>query len=94
MIWLEDQKIRFYKVEDREDLRNATSPEWPITLKKYLEALKLPSVIDSNKLHEIIDWLVAFAIRLEYSDNGENLSFLITIEYCISKYCYIMINTT
>uniref|UniRef100_A0A8C9W1G5 RNA transcription, translation and transport factor protein n=1 Tax=Scleropages formosus TaxID=113540 RepID=A0A8C9W1G5_SCLFO len=29
VVWLEDQKIRHYKIEDRGNLRNIHSSEWP-----------------------------------------------------------------
>lgn len=28
VIWLEDQKIRHYKIDERAELRKITSPEW------------------------------------------------------------------
>uniref|UniRef100_A0A8C0MWW5 RNA transcription, translation and transport factor protein n=3 Tax=Canis lupus TaxID=9612 RepID=A0A8C0MWW5_CANLF len=29
IVWLEDQKIRHYKIEDRGNLRNIHSSDWP-----------------------------------------------------------------
>lgn len=29
IVWLEDQDIRRYKIEDRENLRNICSSDWP-----------------------------------------------------------------
>jgi len=37
IVWLEDQKIRHYKIEDRGNLRNIPSSDWP----KYFEKVKL-----------------------------------------------------
>lgn len=34
IVWLEDQKIRHYKIEDRGDLRNIPSSEWPKAYQK------------------------------------------------------------
>ena len=34
VVWLEDQKIRLYKIEDRTGLRNTASSDWPSTFKK------------------------------------------------------------
>ena len=28
VVWLEDQKIRLYKIDDRAGLRDVKSPEW------------------------------------------------------------------
>uniref|UniRef100_A0A8J8YNB0 RNA transcription, translation and transport factor protein n=2 Tax=Platyrrhini TaxID=9479 RepID=A0A8J8YNB0_CALJA len=36
IVWLEDQKIRHYKIEDRGNLRNIHSSDWP----KFFEKLK------------------------------------------------------
>jgi hypothetical protein len=36
VIWLEDQKVRRYKIEERESLRNSTETEWGVMLKQYL----------------------------------------------------------
>ena len=33
-MWLEDQKIRLYKIEDRVELRDVKSSEWLKTLRK------------------------------------------------------------
>ena len=34
VVFLEDQKIRFYKIEEREGLRNFQSSDWPKALAK------------------------------------------------------------
>ncbi|CAD7685151.1 unnamed protein product [Nyctereutes procyonoides] len=36
IVWLEDQKIRHYKIEERGDLRNIHSSDWPKFFEKYL----------------------------------------------------------
>lgn len=36
IVWLEDQKIRHYKIEDRGNLRNIHSDDWPKSLEKVL----------------------------------------------------------
>lgn len=33
-MWLEDQRIRLYKIEDREQLRDVKSSDWLKTLRK------------------------------------------------------------
>ena len=34
IVWLEDQKIRHYKIEDRGNLRNIPSSDWPKAYQK------------------------------------------------------------
>lgn len=66
VLWLEDQKIRQYKVEDRAELRDIDSLNWPITFKQYCHDVACPI---EGKLPEQLEWLLGFAVRLEYADN-------------------------
>ncbi|KAK7573822.1 hypothetical protein V9T40_011013 [Parthenolecanium corni] len=67
VLWLEDQKIRHYKIEDRENLRQITNPEWKLHFAKYLEDVGCP--LKNAKLVEQLEWLIGYAVKLEYSDN-------------------------
>lgn len=69
VLWLEDQKIRHYKIEDRAELRKVNNPEWLKTFDKYKNDLNCPKELKSN--HDQLKWIVAYAIKLEYLDNGE-----------------------
>ncbi|XP_048586410.1 RNA transcription, translation and transport factor protein isoform X2 [Nematostella vectensis] len=69
VVWLEDQKIRLYRIEDRESLRDIGNATWPKTLMKYLDDLQCP--LKSREKSTVLDWLLAHAIRLEYADNAE-----------------------
>ncbi|KDR10556.1 UPF0568 protein C14orf166 homolog [Zootermopsis nevadensis] len=69
VLWLEDQKIRHYKIEDRKALRDINCHDWPKTFRKYGDDLACP--IQSEKPSELIEWLLAFAVRLEYSDSAD-----------------------
>lgn len=69
ILWLEDQKIRHYKIEDRGPLRNIDSPDWIKAFNNYCNDISSP--IKSSRLVEHLEWLVTFAVRLEYSDNAE-----------------------
>jgi RLL motif-containing protein 1 len=69
VLWLEDQKIRHYKIEDRKALRDINSSDWPKTFKQYRDDLACPVL--SGKPGEQLEWLLAFAVRLEYSDSGK-----------------------
>ena len=68
MVWLEDQKVRHYKVDERDALRETNSPKWTETFAKYLQDLGCPLL--NRELPELVDWLLGLAVRLEYSDNG------------------------
>ncbi|XP_072895938.1 RNA transcription, translation and transport factor protein [Hemitrygon akajei] len=67
IVWLEDQKIRHYKIEERGNLRNVQNNEWPKHFEKYLADVNCP--FKANERQENIDWLLGLAVRLEYSDN-------------------------
>ncbi|CAL1266394.1 unnamed protein product [Larinioides sclopetarius] len=67
VVWLEDQVIRQYAIEDRAPLRKIASPDWENAFKTYLNAVSCP-FSDSE---EVADWLLGLAVRLEYGDNVE-----------------------
>ncbi|XP_076314084.1 RNA transcription, translation and transport factor protein [Tachypleus tridentatus] len=69
VVWLEDQKIRFYKIEDREDLRNINHSNWESVFKQYLKHVECP--FDLPDRNAVIDWLLSFSVRLEYGDSVE-----------------------
>ncbi|CAH1262861.1 C14orf166 [Branchiostoma lanceolatum] len=69
IVWLEDQKVRHYKIEDRANLRNIQSADWPIAFKQYLEELACP--VNHGDKSAVMDWLLGYAVRLEYGDNVE-----------------------
>ncbi|XP_014318333.1 RNA transcription, translation and transport factor protein isoform X3 [Myotis lucifugus] len=73
IVWLEDQKIRHYKIEDRGNLRNIHSSDWPKFFEKYLTDVSCPFKIQYRQ--EAIDWLLGLAVRLEYGDNVNNPDF-------------------
>lgn len=65
-VWLEDQKIRHYKIEDRSELRNIDSNNWPDIFNKYCDDVACP--INKEPLDQL-EWLVGLAIKLEFEDN-------------------------
>lgn len=69
IVWLEDQKIRHYKIEERGNLRNILSSEWPTAYQKYLQDLNCPFGVQERQ--ESVDWLLGLAVRYEYGDNVE-----------------------
>lgn len=70
VLWLEDQKIRHYTIEDRANLRKVGSAvDWDPAYDKYKRDLKYPTDLKSKA--EELTWLFLYAIKLEYSDNAD-----------------------
>lgn len=69
VLWLEEQKIRLYKIEDRAELRKVNTPEWTKAFEKYKVDLNCPKELKSDLDH--LKWIVAYAIKLEYLDNAD-----------------------
>lgn len=67
VIWLEDQKIRQWKIEERGELRSNTGTNWRATFKKYLNHLECPYNLETN-LNATVDWLLGVAVRYDYND--------------------------
>ncbi|GLC60916.1 hypothetical protein PLESTB_001692400 [Pleodorina starrii] len=74
VIWLENQKIREYKIEDRKPLADTQSPKWDAAFKKYLGDLECP--VPPTDTAAALHWLVAFALNLDYEDNADKLGKL------------------
>uniref|UniRef100_T1JGD4 RNA transcription, translation and transport factor protein n=1 Tax=Strigamia maritima TaxID=126957 RepID=T1JGD4_STRMM len=67
VVWIEDQKVRHYKIEDRGKLKNIVANDWPKHFKKYLKDLDCP--FEANDTDAVTDWLLGLAVRAEYSEN-------------------------
>lgn len=67
VLWLEDQHIRHYKIEDRAELRKITSPEWTKAFEKYQVDLNCPKELNTEI--DQLKWIISYAIKLEYTDN-------------------------
>ncbi|XP_075145868.1 RNA transcription, translation and transport factor protein [Haematobia irritans] len=66
ILWLEDQKIRTYKIEDRENLRRVDDlNQWEQAYTQYKQDLGMPSL--KTPLEELT-WILSYAIRLEFLD--------------------------
>ena len=61
VVWLEDQKIRHYKIEDRAALRDICAGNWDVALKQYLADLGYSGATDQKAV--ITDWLLGYAGR-------------------------------
>eukprot|EP00052_Salpingoeca_macrocollata_P034165 m.10701 g.10701 ORF g.10701 m.10701 type:complete len:243 (+) comp6046_c0_seq1:46-774(+) len=76
VVWLEDTKIRHYKIEERGPLRSADPAAWAEAFDKYLGDLQCPvahgSVMaDVSSRTRILQWLLGCAVLLEHEDNAE-----------------------
>lgn len=70
VLWLEDQKIRHYTIEDRAGLRKLDSvEEWDAAFDKFKTDVGVPEDLKSRT--EELAWLLAYSTRLEYYDHGE-----------------------
>ncbi|KAF3425934.1 hypothetical protein E2986_01449 [Frieseomelitta varia] len=72
VLWLEDQKIRQYDIQDRKDLRNIKSEYWPKAFAKYCMDVQCP--IFDNDVDQL-EWLIGCAIWLETDNDIENNQF-------------------
>jgi RLL motif-containing protein 1 len=72
VVWLEDRKIRHYQKENRQELRNIQSEDWDKAFKEYLDALVCS--VEHHSRQSIVDWLLGYAVRLEYNDQIEAYS--------------------
>uniref|UniRef100_A0A0N5AME0 RNA transcription, translation and transport factor protein n=1 Tax=Syphacia muris TaxID=451379 RepID=A0A0N5AME0_9BILA len=63
--WLEDQHIRYYKIEDRSGLRSNEPETWNKAFEKYLADLQCPYSYKEN-VKETVEWLIDMAIESIY----------------------------
>nr|SVE76562.1 EOG090X0ARU [Daphnia longispina] len=70
IVWLEDQKIRRYKIEERESLRNTTAEQWNQVFEQYLKDLDCPFANGSRP--EVLDWLLGLAVQFEFNEKPES----------------------
>ncbi|KJE91308.1 homeobox prox 1 [Capsaspora owczarzaki ATCC 30864] len=68
--WLEDTRIRLYKLEDRALLRDVKSDTWPAAGQKYLDDIGCPGETRASN-PTMVDWLLNHAVNLEYADQHE-----------------------
>lgn len=67
LLWLEDQKIRHYKIDERAELRKIGSPDWQKAYEKYKTDLNCPKELISAE--DQLKWICNYAVKLEYMDN-------------------------
>ncbi|XP_077281575.1 RNA transcription, translation and transport factor protein-like isoform X1 [Temnothorax americanus] len=66
IVWLEDQKIRHYAIDDRKKLRDIASSEWPNAFEKYCNDIECP--ITKNEIDRL-EWFIGYAVLLEFEDD-------------------------
>ncbi|XP_071834351.1 RNA transcription, translation and transport factor protein-like [Apostichopus japonicus] len=69
IVWLEDQKIRMYKIEDRKRLRDTSTGNWSKVFSQYLDDLEC--TVDRSNRKTLCDWLLGVAVRTDYGENVE-----------------------
>lgn len=66
--WLEDQKVRHYPIDDRGPLSTIDNYQvWSVAYEQYKADLDVPTF--SSRIEEL-EWMLGYAIRLEYMDNA------------------------
>lgn len=70
VVWLEDQKIRCYKIEERTPLRQEEGKQWVSYFRKYLKSLECPYGLETD-LPAVLDWLLGVAVRYEFGELAE-----------------------
>ncbi|PZC76772.1 hypothetical protein B5X24_HaOG204160 [Helicoverpa armigera] len=78
ILWLEDQKIRHYKIEERDGLRNIEKDSWKEAFNTYQKDLVSP--VAEGSPHEQLNWILSYAVRLEYADNVSSPAFKAGVE--------------
>lgn len=71
VVWLEDQKIRHYKIEERNSLRDATGKDWVTAFKEYLKTMECPYRVELD-LPAALDWLLGIAVRYEFEEVADS----------------------
>lgn len=71
---MEDQKIRHYKIEDREQLRKIDDQDaWMTAYQQYKNDVGVPTL---SSLTEELSWILSYAVRLEYLDNADTYKLI------------------
>jgi hypothetical protein len=74
--WLEIRKIRFYAPEDRVKLDDLQDSGWTSTFASYVSDLGGASNVCVKTTEDrirVLDWLLSYAIGMEYSDRVDEL---------------------
>lgn len=72
VVWLEDVKIRQYKIEERKSLREEEGKRWVGAFEQYLKRLECPYAVETHPLSAVVDWLLGVAVRYEFNEIVES----------------------
>ena len=70
VVWLEDQKIRHYKIEDRAPLREKNGKEWMDGFQTYLKDLECP-FLGTDAVLSACEWTVGLAVKYDFEEECE-----------------------
>ncbi|GMH43332.1 hypothetical protein BSKO_11254 [Bryopsis sp. KO-2023] len=74
MVWLENMKIRFYKLEQRKPLQSLNHPAWDDHFRKYLTLMDCPMKFDPKNPDSMVGWMLQASTRFDYQDSGKVLN--------------------
>lgn len=69
---MEDQKIRRYKIEDRESLRQMDKDNFDKAYNQYLADVECP--LSAAPKNETLDWLLGLAVDFEFQENYQEFN--------------------
>ncbi|KAI6654824.1 hypothetical protein LOD99_2703 [Oopsacas minuta] len=79
VIWLEDNKIRYLPIENRESLKATEFKDFKRALNSYLSGLGCP--FEMKDIDSVMTWLLGRAIRSEYTEVLQEYPELNTAEF-------------
>jgi len=87
--WLEETKIRHYKLDDRGPLRQRDSPNWNDAFAKYLTDMNcsrpFSASMNDDQRALVLDWLLSEAVSAEYSDHSNQYNQINKLDFMSSK---------
>lgn len=70
VLWLENTKIRAYRVEDRKGLADIQSTSWGAAFENWLAEVQCPFSSNTDSDTAVIAWLLQYAVSLVFQDNA------------------------
>ncbi len=72
VVWLEDQRVRHLKPEEREALRDTESDGWDDAWSDYLQQLGCDSKVYQNRKNQLM-WLMGRATQLYFAERADDI---------------------
>ncbi|KAL4447482.1 hypothetical protein ABPG75_004701 [Micractinium tetrahymenae] len=76
VVWLENTKVRRYPIDGRAALQSPDRATLQAALRRYLSDLECPLALDSASQPALLQWLLLYAVGLEYQDSSAQLTQL------------------